>query len=73
MEAAGSLKSVGAGVADGGAVVEGVVFSADGGGVDGDGVEVPAVVGATWSGESGVGVAWRGDSPSHGGFGVEGD
>ncbi len=79
VEAIGSLrtKSVGAGVADGGTVVEGAVFAADGGGANGDGVEVPAVVDATWSGESGsvggVGVAWRGDTPSHGSVGVEGD
>ncbi len=79
VEAAGSLKpkSVGTGVADGGAGVEGVVLAADGGGADGDGVEAPAVVDATWSGEScsvgGLGVAWRGDTPSHINVGVEGD
>ncbi len=78
VEIAGSLRSVfvGAGVAVGGEVADGgATFSSRNAG--GDGVVAPAVVDATWSGESGsmggVGMAWRGDTPSHGGIGVEGD
>jgi hypothetical protein len=86
MEAAGSLKTafVEAGVADGGDDADGAdgaVRAADGatfsgGDADGDGVAVPAVVVSTLAGEScsmgSVGVALRGDTPSHGDVGVEG-
>jgi hypothetical protein len=83
MEAAGSLKTafVEAGVADGGDDADGAVRAADGatfsgGDADGDGVAAPAVVVSTWGGESSsmgsVGVALRGDTPSHGDVGIEG-
>jgi hypothetical protein len=69
MEAAGLLKTAfkEAGVADGGD---------DAYGADGDGVAAPAVVVSTWGGESSsigsVGVALRGNTPSHSDIGVEG-
>jgi hypothetical protein len=67
MEAAGSLITafVEAGVSDGGDDADGA-----------DGVTAPAVVVSMWGGGSssigGVGVALRGDTPSHGNIGVEG-
>ncbi len=67
MEAAGSLRTafVEAGVSDGSDDADGA-----------DGVAAPAVVVSTWGGESSsmgsVGVALRGDTPSHGDVGVEG-
>jgi hypothetical protein len=76
VETADSVNSIGAGVSDGSADDEGVVSSADGGGVDGNVVGAPAVADATWSSDSGsdgaVGMAWRGDSTSHGGVCIEG-
>ncbi len=71
MEAAGSLITAfeEAGVSDGGDDAD---EDADGA----DGVTAPAVVVSTWGGESSsigsVGVALRGDTPSHGNVGVEG-
>jgi hypothetical protein len=77
---AGSLRpvSVGAGVDDVGNVADGAVQAADGATFrSGNGIAAPAVVDATWIGESGslggVGMTWIGDTPSHSCVGVEGD
>ncbi len=69
---------VGPGVDDVGDVADGAVQVVDGTTFSsGNGVVAPAVVGATWSGESGslggVGMTWIGDTPSHGCVGVEVD
>ncbi len=77
---AGSLRpvSVGACVDDVGDVADGAVQAADGATFSsGDSIAAPAVVDATWSGESGslggVGMTWIGYTPSHSCVGVEGD
>ncbi len=60
--------SVGTGVDDVGDVADGAVQAADGAMFSsGDSIAAPAVVDATWSGESGslggVGMTWIGDTP----------